>query len=83
MDIFNTCQDINSLLLNQQESGARNKLIQLLDYLNRQNITYTPLINHLIRETGLYPYLHPETANWQEKFIYNVVSFPKNRTGLN
>lgn len=72
MDIFNTCQDINSLLLNQQESGARNKLIQLLDYLNRQNITYTPLINHLIRETGLYPYLHPETANWQEKFIYNV-----------
>lgn len=48
MDIFNTCQDINSLLLNQQESGARNKLIQLLDYLNRQNITYTPLINHLI-----------------------------------
>lgn len=72
MDIFNTCHDINNLLLSQKESEARNRLIQLLDYLNRHNIVYTPLINHLIREIGLYPYLNPETANWQEKFIYNA-----------
>lgn len=72
MDIFNTCQDINNLLLCHEESEARNKLIQLLDYLNCHSIEYTPLINHLIREIGLYPYLHPETANWQEKFIYHA-----------
>lgn len=72
MDIFNTCQDINNLLLNQQEIDARNLLIQLLDYLNSQNIAYTPLINHLIRETGLYPYLQIDTSNWQEQFIYHA-----------
>lgn len=57
MDIFNTCQEINEFIVNQQEAPARNLLIRLLDYLNSHNIPYTPLINHLIRETGLYPYL--------------------------
>nr|WP_281548568.1 DEAD/DEAH box helicase [Alistipes onderdonkii] len=72
MDIFSECQNINELLSTQQESEARNKLIQLLDYLNAQNITYSPLINHLIREIGLYPYLQPNTSNWQDKFVYQA-----------
>lgn len=72
MDIFSECQDINTLMLNQKEADARNKLIQLLDYLNSQNVTYTPLINHLIRITGLYPYLQPDTSNWQDKFVYQA-----------
>lgn len=72
MNIFNVCYEINNMLLSQQEAEARNKLIQLLDYLNSQNIPYTPLINHLIRAIGLYPYLQPETSNWQDKFVYQA-----------
>ncbi|WP_254073650.1 DEAD/DEAH box helicase [Cellulophaga sp. HaHaR_3_176] len=30
------------------------------------------MVNHLIRETGLFPYLEPETSNWEERFIYNA-----------
>jgi len=28
------------------------------------------LVNHLIREVGLYPYLDPRTAAWQERFVF-------------
>ncbi|MGV4461193.1 DEAD/DEAH box helicase [Ornithobacterium rhinotracheale] len=72
MDIFNTCQKINEFILKQQEVSARNLLIQLLDYLNSQDIQYSPLVNHLIRETGLYPYIQPETSSWQDKFVHQA-----------
>lgn len=81
MDIFNTCQEINEFIVNQQEAPARNLLIRLLDYLNSHNIPYTPLINHLIRETGLYPYLQSETSSWQDKFIYQA--FKVDAGGMN
>lgn len=29
-------------------------------------------MNHLIKETGLYPYLDLETANWEDRFVYEV-----------
>lgn len=72
MDVFNTCQEINEFIINQQEVFARNLLIKLLDYLNSHNIPYTPLINHFIRETGLYQYLQSETSSWQDKFVYQA-----------
>ena len=81
MDIFNTCQEINEFIVNQQEAPARNLLIRLLDYLNSHNIPYTPLINHLIRETGLYPYLQSETSSWQDRFIYQA--FKVDAGGMN
>lgn len=31
-----------------------------------------PLINHLIREVGLYPYMNPQTANWEDRFAYEA-----------
>nr|MBU3860493.1 hypothetical protein [Flavobacterium sp. MC2016-06] len=33
---------------------------------------YNPLVNHLIRETGLFPYLQQETSNWEERYIYEI-----------
>src|SRR3989338_2907530 len=70
--IFEKCHVINQLLIGNEENQARQELIKLLDYHNTNKLEYTPLVNHLIRETGLFPYLEPETSNWEERFIYNA-----------
>jgi len=70
--IFEQCQKINELLIADKENDARQELIRLLDFHKKNQIEYTPLINHLIRETGLFPYLEPETSNWEERFVYDV-----------
>src|SRR5690554_1108401 len=66
------CHTINDLLISNKENEARQHLIKLLDYHNTNQIEYNPLVNHLIRETGLFPYLEPETSNWEERFIYDA-----------
>lgn len=70
MDIFEECAVINDLLQTDKELEARNRLIRLLDNLGRENQSYDPLLNHLIRESGLYPYLEPETSSWQDRFVF-------------
>lgn len=72
MEIFDECSKINDLLQDQQENEARDRLICLLDKLNRENKPYDPLINHLIRESGLYPYLDVETSSWQDRFAFEA-----------
>jgi hypothetical protein len=72
IDIFEACHSINDLLLENQEHEARNELIKLLDYHETNNIKYSELVNHLIRESGLYPYLEIDTANWQDRYIYEI-----------
>lgn len=70
--VFDQCHNINELLISKKENEARQELIKLLDYHKKNELAYNPLVNHLIRETGLYPYLEPETSNWKERFIYNA-----------
>lgn len=70
--VFEKCHIINELLISDKENKARQQLIKLLDFHNNNQIEYNPLVNHLIRETGLFPYLEPETSNWEERFIYNA-----------
>ncbi|HET8572276.1 MAG TPA: DEAD/DEAH box helicase [Edaphocola sp.] len=72
MEIFETCHKINDLLISNNENEARNELIKLLDFHEKEEIPYSELINHLIRESGLYPYLEVETSSWQDKFVYEV-----------
>ena len=72
MEVFDTCQKINDYLLANNEILARNELINLLDYHEKENIDYSPLVNHLIRETGLYPYIQIETSTWQDRFVYEA-----------
>lgn len=72
MDIFLACHSINNFLLQNKEPEARDTLIQLLDYHQKKKIPYSELINHLIRQTGLYPYLDIDTASWQDRFIHEV-----------
>lgn len=67
-DVFSKCTEINDLLVQDKEGQARDKLIHLLgDYPE-----YNPLINHLIRRVGLYPYLQPNSALWQDRFIHEA-----------
>jgi hypothetical protein len=70
--IFNKCQYINDLLISGKELEGRNELIKLLDYHSTNEIEYSPLVNHLIRETGLFPYIDEDTANWDDKFVSEV-----------
>lgn len=72
MDIFDSCQSINDFLSKNDTSSARNELIGLLGFHEENDIEYSPVVNHLIRETGLYPYIKPETALWQDRYVYNV-----------
>lgn len=70
--IFGRCQKINDLLIKNKENDAREELIKLLDFHKLNSIEYTPLVNHLIRETGLFPYLDPDTSNWEDRFVFEA-----------
>lgn len=72
MQIFETCQKINDSIQANNHVEARNQLIELLDYHKNNELEYSPLVNHLIREAGLYPYIDTETASWQDRFVYEA-----------
>ena len=71
-DIFEECRKISELLNNGNEKEARNNLIKLLDYFEKNDLQYNPLINHLIRELGLYPYIKAENADWEDQYIKHL-----------
>lgn len=71
-EIFEKCQFISKLINSNQVNEARDFLIKLLDYIASKELKYTPLINSLIRQTGLFPYMNLETSNWQERFVYEA-----------
>lgn len=70
MDVFYECQKINDFIETNNEPKARDELIKLLDYHKQEQVSYSPLINNLIRQVGLYPYLDTETSSWQDRFVY-------------
>lgn len=72
MEIFNTCQEINGLLSARNELAARNLLIQLLADLNRTKTPYSQVVNHMIRATGLFPYLQLTSASWDQKYVHQA-----------
>jgi len=71
-EIFEFCHEINYLISKDDESSARNKLILLLDFHKKNNLDYNPIVNHLIRTLGLYPYIKTDTSQWQDAFIYEI-----------
>lgn len=72
MEIFESCQKVNDFISEDDLDSARNELIMILDYHQEHNIEYTPIVNHLIRVTGLYPYMNLETASWQDRFVFDA-----------
>lgn len=68
-EIFEECAQINALIENSNKAEARSTVINLLDKLRRDGNEYTPLINHVIREVGLFPYIDPKTALWEDQVV--------------
>lgn len=69
MDVFDTCHEINRLLSEGNELAGRNVLIQLLAELDRTKTAYPQVVNHMIRTTGLFPYLQLENASWDQRYV--------------
>ena len=72
MDVFQECKTAAGFLAKNEDSNARNTLIRILDYCERQTIPYTPVLNHLLRHAGLYPYLDPQRALWQDQLVHEL-----------
>jgi hypothetical protein len=72
MDVFDACHEINRLLSVRNEVSARNLLIRLLAELAQTREPYPQVVNHMIRATGLYPYLQLGSASWDQKFVHNA-----------
>ncbi len=72
MDIFESCRTVNDLLSKEKENDARNELIKILDFHEENELEYSELVNHLIMETGLFPYLDLSTSNWKDRFVYEA-----------
>lgn len=70
--VFEECQKINDFISNHNEVEARDALIKLLEHHKKNSISYTPLVNHLIRETGLYPYIQTDNAAWEDRFVHEA-----------
>lgn len=68
-EIFEECAQINALIENSNKAEARSMVINLLYKLRRDGNEYTPLINHVIREVGLFPYIDPKTALWEDQVV--------------
>lgn len=69
MESFEVLSNISDLINSGNEEQARHELIKLLSVTEKP---YSTLLNHLIREVGLYPYLEPDTAEWNDQFIYEM-----------
>ncbi|MFV3073387.1 DEAD/DEAH box helicase [Niveispirillum fermenti] len=72
MDVFDTCYEINRLLTLKNEIAARNLLIRLLANLDHSKTPYPQVVNHMIRATGLFPYLQLANASWDQKYVHHA-----------
>lgn len=69
MEDFEKLSLISDLINAGNEETARTELIKVLNSVKKP---YSPLLNHLLREVGLYPYIDIENANWNDQFIYEI-----------
>ncbi|ECK2571425.1 MULTISPECIES: DEAD/DEAH box helicase [Campylobacter] len=67
--IFDECVKIyENLNDNNKETEAKEKLFYLLDEIQDKAL-YPPILNHLIRQFGLYPYMNQDTSILEDKFL--------------
>lgn len=68
MDTFSECRQISVLIDGGEYDSARARVIQLLENTRGAAETDRALLNHLIRSVGLYPYVAPSDATWDDRF---------------
>lgn len=72
IEVFGKCSEINDLLNKGLTEEARSEVIKLLQRSKGDLSPYEELVNHLIREVGLYPYIQSENASWEDAFAYEA-----------
>lgn len=70
--VFFDCKAINDCINQGKEDEARERLIILLDFLAKHKMPYNQLVNALIREVGLYPYMDVYTSTWNDAFVHDL-----------
>lgn len=75
MDHFEELSAVNDLIESGQDVEARDSLIFLLDQIKKDRGEYSPLINHLIRMVGLFPYLMEESSHWEDRLVLEAFKF--------
>jgi hypothetical protein len=68
IEYFDRCKELFSFIKTNDYPKARNGVIHLLHDLKENNIPYNELVNHLIREVGLYQYIDETSSNWSDRF---------------
>ena len=63
---YEKLESISKLINSNNEKKAREELIVLLEHEDKP---YSNLLNHLLREVGLYPYIDYDDATWYDKII--------------
>lgn len=90
-DLFSECKKINSSFNEEKEEEARESLIDLLNEINTNNIniksqplSHRQFFYHLIRMSGLYPYLgkYIKDAIFGDKLAYNFFSISNNKKSI-
>lgn len=71
-DVFAACIKINDQINNGDEPNARNSVIKLLADIEDDERPYPPVLNHLIRRVGLFPYIDPLSSSWNEQLVYEA-----------
>lgn len=69
---FEEYKRIGDLINSGSLGNARSAVINLLDSRTKRNLPCNEILNHLIREVGLYPYMSPETSDWKDVFAANM-----------
>lgn len=68
IEYFDRCKELFGFIKTNNYLKARDGVIHLLHDLKEKKIQYDELVNHLIREVGLYQYIDEESSNWSDRF---------------
>ena len=63
---FEQLKIISDIINSGNEKKAREELIKILE---TEDKPYSKLLNHLLREVGLYPYLEYESSSWYDRVV--------------
>lgn len=74
MSDFERLYEVNQMIEQGRENEARVALIEMLHSYEMDRKDYSPLLNHLVRRVGLYPYMRLESSHWEDRLVVGAFS---------